>query len=146
MSFIRFFDGYSGYHQVKFHQDDILKTTFTTPWGTYAYLRMPFGLCNAGGTFQRVQLKAFGPYIGRFIRVFLDDFAVYSDRSLHISHVQVSFQRLAEHRCSLSPEKYKLGFKEGPLLGHIVFKGGIKGVVPLYLAVLHSRLQHIGFP
>jgi hypothetical protein len=124
--FYSFFDGYSGYHQVKIHQDDILKTTFTTPWGTYAFLCMPFGLYNAGGTFQRVQLKVFGPYIGKFIWVFLDNFAVYGNRKLHLSHVRTDFQRLAEHRCSLSPEKCKLGFEEGPLLGHIVFMGGIK--------------------
>jgi hypothetical protein len=124
--FYSFFDGYSGYHQVKIHQDGILKTTFTTPWGTYAFLRMPFGLCNAGGTFQRVQLKVFGPYIGKFIRVFLDDFAVYGDRKLYLSHVRTAFQRLAEHICSLSPEKCKLGFEEGPILEHIVFIGGIK--------------------
>jgi hypothetical protein len=124
--FYSFFDGYSGYHQVKIHQDDILKTTFTTPWGTYAFLCMPFGLCNTGGTFQRVQLKVFDPYIDKFIQVFLDDFAVYGDRKLHLSHIRTAFQRLAEHRCSLSPEKYKLGFEEGPLLGHIVFMGGIK--------------------
>jgi hypothetical protein len=97
-----------------------------TPWGTYAYLRMPFGLCNAGGTFQQVQLKVFGPYIDHFIRVFLDNFAVYGDRKLHLTHIRAAFQRLTDHRCSLSPEKCKLGFEEGPLLGHIIFVGGIK--------------------
>lgn len=121
-----FCDGYSGYHQVKIHNDDVLKTTFTTPWGTFAYLRMPFGLCNAGGTFQRVQMHIFGPYIGRFIRVYLDDFAVYSDRHLHLNHVKIAFKRLTEHGCSLSPEKCRLGFEEGPLLGHIVFGGGLR--------------------
>ena len=125
-AFYTFCDGYSGYHQVKIHKDDILKTTFTTPWGTFAYLRMPFGLCNAGGTFQRVQMKIFGPYIGRFIRVYLDDFAVFGDRHLHINHVRAAFKRLTEHGCSLSPEKCRLGFEEGPLLGHIVFSGGLR--------------------
>ena len=100
-----FCDGYSGYHQIRVHKEDVLKTTFSTPWGTFAYLRMPFGLCNAGGTFQRVQMHIFGPYIGRFIRVYLDDFAVFSDRNLHISHVRMAFNRLAEHGCSLSLEK-----------------------------------------
>jgi hypothetical protein len=45
-------DGYAGYHQVKVRKEDIYKTTFTTPWGTYVYLRMPFGMCNASGIFQ----------------------------------------------------------------------------------------------
>ena len=102
--FYTFCDGYSGYHQVRIHRDDVLKTTFTTPWGTFAYLRMPFGLCNAGGTFQRVQTKIFGPYIGQFIIVYLDDFAVFGDRHLH-NHVRAAFKRLTEHGCSLSPEK-----------------------------------------
>ena len=130
--FYSFFDGCSGYHQVKIHHDDILKTTFTIFWETNAFLCMPFELCNAGGTFQRIQLKIFGPYIAKFIQVFLDDFAVYGDRKLYLSHASITFQRLEEHRCSLSPEKYKLGFKEGPLLGHIVFMGGIKPGVSIY--------------
>lgn len=119
-----FCNGYNGYHHVKIHNNDILKTTFTTPWRTFAYLQMPFGLCNVGGTFQRVQMHIFWPYISRFIRVYLNDFDVYSDKHLHLDHVRIAFKRLTEHGCSLSPEKCRLGFKEGPLLGHIVYSGG----------------------
>lgn len=86
---------------------------------------MPFGLCNTGGTFQRVQVKIFRPYLGQFIRVYLDDFAIYGSRSDHPQHVKVAFQRLSEYQCSLSPEKCRFGFHEGGLLGHVVSEQGI---------------------
>jgi len=60
------------------------------------------------------------------MRVYLDDFAVYGDRKCHVEQVRVAFQRLREHSCSLSPTKCKIGFEEGPLLGHVVFRGGLK--------------------
>ena len=52
-------DGFSGYNQVVVHLDDHEKTTFTTPWGTFMYAKMPFGLMNVGATFQRVMDIAF---------------------------------------------------------------------------------------
>jgi hypothetical protein len=74
-----FRDGYKGYQQVKITPEDQLKTTFTTPWGTLCYTVMPFGLCNALGTFQRLMNKVFEPFLGLFLQVFIDDFGVYSD-------------------------------------------------------------------
>jgi hypothetical protein len=58
-------------------KEDILKKTFTIPWGTFAYIMMHFGLCNAPGIFQRFMNKVLEPYIGLFVWVFLDDFCVY---------------------------------------------------------------------
>jgi len=87
---------------------------------------MPYGLCNARGTFQRLQLKIFGPFIEKFIRVYLDDFAVYGEWDNHLENVRTAFQRSREHGCSLSPENVKLGFEEGHLLRHIVSCKGIK--------------------
>jgi hypothetical protein len=69
-----FGDAYMGYHQVKIALEDQLKTTFTTLWGTFCYRIMPFGLCHASGTFQRLMNKVFDPFLGLFLRVFIDDF------------------------------------------------------------------------
>ena len=76
-SFFCFLDGYSGYHQIPIHPDDQNKTTFTCPYGTYAYQRMSFGLCNAPASFQRGMMSIFSDMIEEIMEVFMDDFSVY---------------------------------------------------------------------
>jgi hypothetical protein len=71
-------DGFSGYNQIKVKRTDKYKTTFTTCWGTFAYERMPFGLSNAGATFQRAMQIDFDDLIGKIIQIYLDDLTVYS--------------------------------------------------------------------
>ena len=71
-------DGFSGYNQVKIAKEDQLKTTFTTDWGTYAYKVMPFGLCNAPATFQRVMTQAFKKYLHISMEIFLDDYCTFN--------------------------------------------------------------------
>jgi len=78
-SFYCFLDGYSGYNQIVINPEDQEKTTFTCPFGTYAYRRMPFGLYNAPTTFQRCMMNIFSYYVERIIEVFMDDFTVYGD-------------------------------------------------------------------
>ena len=77
--FYCFLDGYSGYFQIKIVVEDQEKTTFTYPFGTYAYRRMPFGLCNAPDTFQRCMLSIFSDLVERIIEVYMDDITFYSD-------------------------------------------------------------------
>ena len=74
-----FLDGYSGYNQIVIVAEDQEKTTFTCPFGTFAYRRMPFGLCNAPATFQRCMISIFSDYIERIIEVFMDDFTIYGN-------------------------------------------------------------------
>ncbi|XP_059650629.1 uncharacterized protein LOC132296441, partial [Cornus florida] len=76
-SFYCFLDGYSGYNQVAIAPQDQEKTTFTCPFGTFAYRRMPFGLCNAPATFQRCMMSIFSDMVERFLEVFMDDFSVF---------------------------------------------------------------------
>ena len=73
-----FLDGYSGYNQVMVEEEDILTTAFTTKWGTFAYRRMPFGLINAGATFQRAMDYAFRDLVKKCIIIYMDDLIVFS--------------------------------------------------------------------
>ncbi|GJX98035.1 reverse transcriptase domain-containing protein [Tanacetum coccineum] len=74
-----FLDGFSGYFQIPIDPLDQEKTTFTCPYGTFAYRRMPFGLCNAPGTFQRCMVAIFHDMIEKTMEVFMDDFSVFGD-------------------------------------------------------------------
>ena len=87
-------DGFSGYNQVLVAEEDRLKTTFRTKWGTFSYRRMPFGLINAGATFQRAMDIAFRGLIGRSAVVYLDDITIFSKkREEHAFHLKQIFER-----------------------------------------------------
>ena len=76
-SYFYFLDGYSGYDQIPIHPDDQSKTMFMCPYGTYAYRRMSFGLCNAPASFQRCMMSIFLDMIEEIMEIFMDDFSVY---------------------------------------------------------------------
>ncbi|GJY18873.1 reverse transcriptase domain-containing protein [Tanacetum coccineum] len=125
-----FLDGFSGYFQILIDLMDQEKTTFTYPFGTYAYRRMPFGLCNAPATFQRCMLAIFHDMIEKSVEVFMDDFSVFGN----------SFDN----------------FKEGIVLGHKVFGAGLevdkakidvisKLPPPTNIKGIRSFLGHAGF-
>ena len=87
-------DGFSGYNQVQIRKENRGKTTFTTPQGTYEYIRMPFGLLNAGSTFQRAMDQAFSDLIGKIIAIYQNDLTIFSkERSDHVKHLQKFFYR-----------------------------------------------------
>ena len=119
-------DGFSGYNQVLVSKADQLKTTFRTPWGTYAYRKMPFGLINAGATFQREMDIAFRGLIGKFVVIYLDDVTVFSkDRADHLSHLRKVFERCRKYGILLNPKKSVFAVTECKLLGFVVSKQGI---------------------
>ncbi|GJS84705.1 reverse transcriptase domain-containing protein [Tanacetum coccineum] len=92
--FYCFLDRFSGYFQIPNDPQDQEKTTFTCPYGTFAYRRMPFGLCNAPGTFQRCMMATFYDMIEKTMEVFMDDFSVFGDSfSSCLSHLDTMLQR-----------------------------------------------------
>ncbi|GJV75315.1 putative nucleotidyltransferase, ribonuclease H, partial [Tanacetum coccineum] len=72
-----FLDGFLGFFQIPIALEDQEKTTFTCPYGTFAYRRMPFGLCNSPATFQRCMTAIFYDMVEDFMEVFMDDFSVF---------------------------------------------------------------------
>ena len=77
--FYCFLDGYSGYNQIEIALEDQEKTTFTYPFGTFAFRKMPFGLCNAHGTFQRCMMGILSDMMEIILEIFMDDFSVFGD-------------------------------------------------------------------
>ncbi|MCO5601251.1 hypothetical protein L7F22_055370 [Adiantum nelumboides] len=112
-------DGYSGYYQIRIAEEDQHKTTFITPWGSFAFRVMPFGLTKAPSTFTRFTSFIFQPFFGKSIRVFLDDSCTYNDRALHCQRVEEGLQRLYQYGGQLNPNKCHVAKKE-VLLGHVI--------------------------
>jgi len=122
-----FLDGYSGYNQVPVDPEDQEKTTFTCPFGTFAYRRMPFGLCNAPATFQRCMISIFSDMVEHFLEIFMDDFSVFGstfEECLH--HLTLVLVRCKEKNLVLNWEKCHFMVKQGIVLGHVISHRGIE--------------------
>jgi hypothetical protein len=120
---ISMLDGFLGYNQIMVHPDDREKTTFTAPWGTFMYAKMPFVMMNIGSTFQREMDIGFSNEKDKFIVIYLDDIMVYSaSDEQHLEHLNKVFQKCRKFGISLNPKKSHFGVEEGKLLGHIISK------------------------
>ncbi|GJT43858.1 reverse transcriptase domain-containing protein [Tanacetum coccineum] len=152
-----FLDGFSGYFQIPIDPYDQEKTTFTCPYGTFAYRRMPFGLCNALGTFQRCMMAIFHDMIEKTMEVFMDDFSVFGNSFGNcLSHVNKMLQRCEDTNLCLNWEKSHFMVKEGIVLGHKISKNRIEvdkakvNVIaklphPTTVKGVRSFLGHAGF-
>ncbi|GJW59455.1 putative nucleotidyltransferase, ribonuclease H [Tanacetum coccineum] len=122
-----FLDGFSGYFQIPIAPEDQEKTTFTCPYGTFAYKRMPFGLCNAPATFQRCMTAIFHELIEDSMEVFMDDFSVFGSSFDHcLKNLEKMLKRCEETNLVLNWEKCHFMVKEGIVLGHKVSGSGIE--------------------
>ncbi|GKA56470.1 reverse transcriptase domain-containing protein [Tanacetum coccineum] len=152
-----FLDGFSGYIQIPIDPHDQEKITFTYPYGTFAYRRMHFGLCNAPGTFQRCMMDVFHDMIEKTMEVFMDDFSVFGNSFGNcLSRVDKMLQRCEDTNLYLNLEKSNYMVKEGIVLGHKISKNGIevdKEKVDVIVKLPHpttvkgvqSFLGHAGF-
>ena len=121
--------------------DDQEKTSFVTGQGTYCYRVMPFGLKNAGATYQRLVNKMFQKQIGASMEVYTDDMLVKSTlAALHIAHLSEAFQILREYNMKLNPAKCAFGVSAKKFLGFIVNNRGIEANPDKIKAVLDMSL------
>ncbi|GKD30257.1 reverse transcriptase domain-containing protein, partial [Tanacetum coccineum] len=122
-----FLDGFSGYFQIPIDPYDQEKTTFTCPYGMFAYRRMPFSLCNAPGTFQRCMMAIFHDMIEKTMEVFMDDFLVFGNSFKNcLSCVDKMLQRCEDTNLCLNWEKNHFMVKEGIVLAHKISKNRIE--------------------
>ncbi|GJS90437.1 reverse transcriptase domain-containing protein [Tanacetum coccineum] len=155
--FYCFLDGFLGYFQIPIDPKDQEKTTFTCPYGTFAYRRMPFGLCNAPGTFQRCMMAIFHDMIEKTMEVFMDDFSVFGDSfSSCLANLDKMLKRCEDTKLALNWEKSHFMVKEGIVLGHKISRKGIEvdkakvDVIsklphPTTVKGIRSFLGHAGF-
>ncbi|KAK4395904.1 Retrovirus-related Pol polyprotein from transposon.6 [Sesamum angolense] len=147
----------AGFHQIPVAPADQDKTTFTCPFGTFAYRRMPFGLCNAPATFQRCMVSIFSDFVEQFIEVFMDDFTVYGNSFDDcLEKLTKVLERCIEKNLVLNYEKCHFMVDQGLILGHIVSSKGIEvdkseiDVIkslpyPACVREIRSFLGHAGF-
>jgi hypothetical protein len=140
---LSFLDAYAGYHQIWMAKEDEEKTSFRTSFGTYCFVRMPFGLRNAGATFTRLVQATLKPQLGQNVLAYVDDIVVKSTRrSQHIEDLRETFDNLRRAGLKLNPEKCVFGVQSGRLLGFLVSKRGIEVDPQKIQAILDMKPPH----
>ena len=118
---LTFMDAFSGYNQIKMAEEDQEKIAFITSQGLYCYKVMPFGLKNAGATYQRLVNKMFNKQIGRNMEVYVDDMLVKSKEELaHLDDLRETFATLKQYQMKLDPSKCVFSVALGKFLGFMV--------------------------
>nr|GEW27314.1 reverse transcriptase domain-containing protein [Tanacetum cinerariifolium] len=136
-----FLDGFSGYFQIPLNPKDQEKTTFTCPYEMFINRRMPFGLCNAPGTFQRCMMAIFHDMIEKTMEVFIDNFLIFGNSfQICLSHLERILKRCEDTNLCLNWEKSHFLVKDGIVLYHKISKQGIE-VVKAKVDVI-TKLPH----
>ena len=137
---LSFMDAFSGYNQIRMDEADQGKTSFVTSQGLFFYKVMPFGLKNAGATYQRLVTHMFCPQIGRNVEVYVDDMLVKSqDEKIHLDNRQETFDTLRQYNMKLNPNKCAFGVSLGKFLGFMVSHKGIEANPNKIQAILDMK-------
>ena len=122
-----FLDAFQGYHQIPLALEDQEKTTFVTPIRNYHYKMMPFGLKNAGSTYQRMIIRMFKTQLGKNIEVYIDDMVAKSKMEFkHVNDLRNIFETLRRHKLRPNASKCSFGVGSGKFLGYMVTHNGIE--------------------
>ena len=137
---LSFMDAFSGYNQIRMHEDDQEKTSFVTSQGLFYYRVMPFGLKNAGTTYQRLKNRMFVPQIGRNVQVYMDDMLVKSRREEdHLKDLKETFDTLRSYSMKLNPGKCTFGVTTRKFLGFMVSQRGIEANPDKIRAIMEMK-------
>ncbi|GBG78012.1 hypothetical protein CBR_g25946 [Chara braunii] len=117
----------SGYHRIAIRPEDQHKTAFQTRYGLYEFVVMPFGLCNAPGTFHHAMNRIFHDYLDKFVIVYLDDILIFSKTvKEHVAHLDKVLSVLRQHKFKINGEKCEFGCTRVLYLGHEISAEGLK--------------------
>ena len=118
---LSFMDGLSGYNQIRMALEDEELTAFRTPKGIYCYKVMPFGLKNAGATYQRAMQRIFNDILHKIVQCYVDDLVVKTKKKGdHLWDLRIVFNRLRKYQLKMNPLKCAFGVTSGKFLGFIV--------------------------
>ncbi|CAL2247844.1 unnamed protein product [Prunus armeniaca] len=138
---LSFMDAYSGYNQIFMHPEDQAHTSFITDRGLYCYKVMPFGLKNAGATYQHLVNSIFAPLIGNTMEVYVDDMLVKSRiADQHIPNLSAMFTILKQYRMRLNPTKCAFGVASDKFLGFMISQRGIEANLEKIQAILDMTI------
>ena len=122
-----FLDGYSEYNHIVIAPEDQEKTTFTGPYDTCAFKRMPFGLCNAPATFQSCMMSIFFYLVDKGMEIFMDDFSVYGSSFENcLENLEMVIQRCQDKNLALNWKKCHFMINKGIALGHKIYAAGLE--------------------
>jgi hypothetical protein len=149
---LSFLDAYSGYNHIRLKVEDEDKTTFITPHGVYCYMTMPFGLKNAGATYQWCMQACLKEQIGCNIEVYVDDIVIKTTKAdILLDDLRETFANLDRSSIKLNSKKCSFGVPTGQLLGYLISERGIEGNAGTWLMAPEDSLcvvndQPVGNP